>query len=100
MDLNDYIFATTVVVVVLSVIMLLITKLVDDPKQRLQSLKNCSACSNPVGPNALVCPKCGEPTQKYSNFFSTSFFLKWALAGAFLMVFMYILGYILGEFLF
>ena len=61
----------------------------------VQSLKNCSACSNPLGPNAFVCPKCGEPTQKFSNSFGISFFLKWALAGAFMFVFTYILGRVL-----
>ena len=58
----------------------------------VQSLKNCSACSIPLGPNALVCPKCGEPTQKFSNSFGTSFFLKWMLAGLLLFVILYILG--------
>ena len=26
------------------------------------SLRNCSACSNPIGPHASKCPNCGEPT--------------------------------------
>ena len=25
-------------------------------------MNKCSACSNPVGPNAITCPNCGEPT--------------------------------------
>jgi hypothetical protein len=25
-------------------------------------MNKCSACSNPVGPNAVKCPNCGEPT--------------------------------------
>ena len=25
-------------------------------------MNKCSACSNPVGPNAVTCPNCGEPT--------------------------------------
>jgi len=58
-------------------------------------MNKCSACSNPVGPNAVKCPNCGEPTfvhDQLEPMFDLPDLMKWSFGCIVVGFFYFVFG--------